>query len=113
MLIQSAGSTDCKPRSRDSCPNLVWVTQEVLVPGPWKKAFLFRSIWANAVHAGLACVYECVSETMFFLTLLLGDPGQSVFTDGVTATAAQTAEVCSYGVPLTGSYRDHIVWTQV
>lgn len=45
-------------------------------------------------------MYECVSETMFFLTLLLGDPGQSAFTDGVTATAAQTAEVCSCGVPL-------------
>lgn len=42
-----------------------------------------------------------------------GAPGQSVFTDGITEPAAQTAEVCSCGVPLTESYRDHIVWTQV
>lgn len=49
---------------------------------------------------------------MCFLTLLLGAPGQSAFTDGVTATAAQTAEVCSCAVPLTESYRDHVVWTQ-
>lgn len=54
----------------------------------------------------------CISETMCFLTLLLGAPGQSAFTDGVTATAAQTAEVCSCAVPLTESYRDHVVWTQ-
>lgn len=59
------------------------------------------------------CVCVCVSETMCFLTLLLGAPGQSVFTDGVMATAAQTAEVCSCGAPVTESYRDHIVWTQV
>lgn len=38
--------------------------------------------------------------------------GQSVFTDGVMATAAQTAEVCSCGVPVTESYRDRIVWRQ-
>lgn len=54
----------------------------------------------------------CVSETMCFLTLLLGAPGQSAFTDGVTATAAQTAEVCSWAVPLTEGYRDHVVRTQ-
>lgn len=43
---------------------------------------------------------------------MLGAQGQSVFTDGVIATAAQTAEVSSCSVPVTESCKDHIVWIQ-
>lgn len=49
----------------------------------------------------------CVTQTMCFLTLLLGALGQSVFTYGVTATAAQTAEVSLCGNPVTESDKDH------
>lgn len=38
---------------------------------------------------------------------------QCVLTDGVMATAAQTAEVCSCGVPVTENYKDHIVRARV
>lgn len=114
MLIQSAGSTDCKPRSRDCCPNLVWVTQEGLIPGPWKKAILCSALSRLTPYRTCSTRALCVFQRQcVFLTLLLGAPGQSVSTDGVTATAAQTAEVCSCGAPLTESYRDHIVRTQV
>lgn len=40
-----------------------------------------------------------------------GDPGQRLFADGVTGTAAQTAELYSCGVPMTERYKDYIVRT--
>lgn len=108
-LIQSFGSTDCKPYSRDSGSNLVWVTQEVLIPGSWKKLTFSRSIYTNAVHAGLA-LFVCFQENVFSHPPV-GLLGRVCSQMASQKTAAQTAEVCSCGVPLTESYRDHIVWT--
>lgn len=90
MLIRSDVSTNCKPHWRDSSSNLVWVTQEVLIHGSCPDLSGLTS-YLQGSH------YVCVSEALCFLTLLLGAPHQSVFTDGITATSAQTAELCSCG----------------